>query len=475
MKNKFAIVVSSNQIFKDSLCMASVGDTNFLDFLLSRIQKAFPNHLKIFSMAFEDFQKVREEQTDQIKSFGFEPFMGDPVTTRRLSQTARVHKITDLVAVDIAHPLVSLHFVDKMMKSHVEKKSHLTICHNLPVNLAPVVVSAESINLYNSLSAGSMQAYFNIRKIVDTKNIYYSFMLAYPDYFKINFFEAPVKWQGAELDTFSDQFTSLTLKSQDNLNTIRDLIYTQKKEDITSDDVIDYMLITSMKNAWGRGNEFDTKRIVADQKEGTTAEGYRKMTQKEIDWFVLKDKKYLKSKAKSKSTILEVGCGHGRLISFLADHFKKVHGTDGSRQRYMEGRFRLRNRPNVHLSLSDGRSLAQYADKSMDFCFAHGVFVHINSKSIINNYIAEMARVTKKGGRIKFDIYHGEDVFGMTIRNFGLGARYTDAEIKGVLKSAGLKLVDIEHVFTRQYFRDPDDGQDYSALPLKQMLVIAEK
>ncbi len=52
MDKRYAIVVSSDQIFEESLPMASLGETTFLDFLLGRIQKACPDQFKELLLNF---------------------------------------------------------------------------------------------------------------------------------------------------------------------------------------------------------------------------------------------------------------------------------------------------------------------------------------------------------------------------------------------------------------------------------------
>lgn len=474
MPDRHGIVVTSDQIFENSLPMANLADSCFLDFTLERVAKAFPNAKKIFAMAFRDFQKVGEDLVKHIESFGFTMFMGDLNVARRLVNASAIHGLDVVVDIPIAYPLVSLHFVKDMLASHAKSGADLTLCHNMPVTMAPVVVTPAALSRFHSLSTPGFRAMFGMPEI-ELNPEYPQFMLGNPGYFKLNLFEAPIKWRGAGLNLFRGLTTELKLDSAERLPLLRDLIFTINKDNPTSDDVVDYVLIQNMQHQWGRPGDFDTKKIVADQAKGSTLDGYKQFTREEVDWFVLSDKKYLKGRDIAKSNLLEVGCGHARLLDVLSEHFREVHGIDITRERYMEGRFRLRGKPNAHIVHGDGRSLRQFGDDTFDFVICHGVLVHINSKEIINNYIREMGRVAKKGGRVKFDIYEGKDIFGITPQAFGLGARYEYDELRKVIASAGLKELDITEVFTRQYFRNPDDGKDYSNLPLKQLLVICEK
>jgi len=475
MEKNYGIVVSTDQVFEDSLAMASLGDKRFIDFLLSNIQKTFPEDKKIFAMAFRDLQRMRKDFVKLVESYGFEMFVADRDDAARLARVANIFELEHVAEIRLDCPLTSLNLVIDMVKSHIKTGCDLTICHNLPLTLSPAIANLKALSLYSSMANTNLVNTYKIQSAVKEAASFYGFMIANPGFFNTKFFEAPMGWQGAGFDPFADEFTRLRLDTMENVAEIRKIIYTINKDVITYDDVIDYVLIENMQKFWDKPLEFDAKRIVADQGDWDTDEKYLEMAEQEIKGFAIDDDKFINGKDSSKEKILEVGCGHGRLVRVLSELFKEVHGTDASNERYMEARYRLRNHANVYITRNDGRSLKHYPDSSFDRCFAHGVFVHINSKTIINNYIKEMARVLKKGCRTKFDIYHGKDVFAIGPRFFGVGARYSEQEIKDVLSDAGLKLVDIDYVNTQQYAREEKSGNDYSQLPLKQMLVIGEK
>lgn len=473
--SKVAIIVNSDQVFEDSLHLATVGGETFLEFLLGNVRSAVPGGRKIFAMAFRDLQQMSERLVNLVESFGFEMFIGDRDYANRLARAARLAGFEHVLDIDATCPLTSLHFVEEMLSAHLSSGRDLTVCHNLPRPLAPTIVRRAALGLCNSLVNTSMPKAFGLDGTLRPGATYQDFMLANPGHFSANLFEAPVRWEGAAFDPFAEELSALRLDVKENLPRIRDAIYTIGKHSLTSDDVIDVLLIRNMQKNWDRLEEFDTKYAVVDGANMSTDEEFEKATQYEINWFVLKDEKFLGQADLSTKSILELGCGHARLLRFLAPVFREVHGTDASSHRIREGGYRLRDFPNAHVSQADGRSLRQYADATFDYAFAHGVFVHIHSKSIIDSYIKEMARVVKPGGRIKFDIYHGRDVFGIGPRFFGIGARYTEDEIAEVFKEAGLKLLDISYISPRQYAREARSGKERSGLPLKQMLVVAEK
>jgi spore coat polysaccharide biosynthesis protein SpsF (cytidylyltransferase family)/SAM-dependent methyltransferase len=467
--NRVGIVVRSRQIYKESLLLASLGESNFLDYLLKKISKSFQDETKIFAMEFEDLQEVSEEIIKLIESYGFKFFMGESDYLIRIISAGRINNIEHVVDLKASCPLVSMDITHAMIDAHLHMKNDITVCQNLPNTIAPTIIRLNALIRTDHLMNTGFIKYHKLDNSFSKSDNYQSFMLANPSYFKINFFEGQYNW-GGKIDMFDEDFASLFLQ-KNNLSELRNIVYLSSKDDQTVDDIINYRLIKNMQTAWDQPNTFNTSYIVADQSAMSTPEGYRKEAEKETKWFVLDDLKFIGGRDLAGMKILEVGCGHGRLLRVLACHFKAVYGTDASKERYLEARYRCREFGNVNITRNDGWSLSQYQDGTFDFAFAHGVFVHINSKTIIQNYIKEMARVIKKNGRLKFDCYFGDDIFGISYRHFGIGGRFKEEEISKVFASSSLKLLDIDHVETRQFSRT---GPEYS-IPIKQVLVIGEK
>jgi len=352
------------------------------------------------------------------------------------------------------------------------------LAYDLTAYLAPAVASRKALARAKSMTLTGMPAALGLDKaLVQAEGGaegWAAFMAANPALFRLCFFEAPLSWQGAAFDPFGPDFAALRLDAPENLPHLRELVYTIGQDTVSFDDAVDFLLIRNMRRNWDQSTLFDTKYSVMDQSAAGTPEGYARMAEEEVTGFVLADQKLMQGRDPGTLSVLELGCGMGRLLRVLAGKFREVHGTDASRERHLESRYRLKDLANVLVTRNDGRSLAQYGDASFDVCFAHGVFVHIHSKGIIDNYIKELGRVLKQGGRVKFDIYHGKDVFGIGPRYFGVGARYDEDEIRASLAAGGLRPVDIGYL-TYQQFERSRSGREYSRLGLKQMLVVAEK
>lgn len=105
-------------------------------------------------------------------------------------------------------------------------------------------------------------------------------------------------------------------------------------------------------------------------------------------------------------TVLEIGCGVGRLLSRLVLRTPPARaiGVDISQNMIGYASHALRGAPNVTLAVNSGADLAMVGDASVDFAYAAHVFIHIHSISVASAYFAEVRRVLKPGGMFRFNI-----------------------------------------------------------------------
>ena len=102
-------------------------------------------------------------------------------------------------------------------------------------------------------------------------------------------------------------------------------------------------------------------------------------------------------------TVLDIGCGIGRLEKHLTRLFREIHGVDVSPQMIDMGKKRLKGYKNIHLHVNNGFNLSLFPDESFDFIFSYQVFQHIPRK-ITYNYIKEAYRVLRLGGIFRFQV-----------------------------------------------------------------------
>jgi ubiquinone/menaquinone biosynthesis C-methylase UbiE len=101
-------------------------------------------------------------------------------------------------------------------------------------------------------------------------------------------------------------------------------------------------------------------------------------------------------------TMLEVGCGAGRMTRSFARRFETVWAFDLSPEMQRRGQLFLRDFENVRWVLGDGTSLGEIEARSMDFAFSYLVLQHLPTQRLVLDAIREMLRVLKPGGLFLF-------------------------------------------------------------------------
>lgn len=103
-------------------------------------------------------------------------------------------------------------------------------------------------------------------------------------------------------------------------------------------------------------------------------------------------------------TVLDIGCGVGRLTRALAARAGHVYGLDVSREMLTFAEQYNHELANVEWVHGDGVGLAGVADASVNGCFSHVVFQHIPDSEITLGYLPEMGRVLRPGGWALFQV-----------------------------------------------------------------------
>jgi SAM-dependent methyltransferase len=96
-------------------------------------------------------------------------------------------------------------------------------------------------------------------------------------------------------------------------------------------------------------------------------------------------------------TVLDVGCGVGRLLKALTPQVSATIGIDVSAEMVERASGNLAGLP-VTLHVGDGTSLRPVADASVDGVVSLVVFQHIPDPQITLGYVREIGRVLRPGG-----------------------------------------------------------------------------
>ena len=126
-------------------------------------------------------------------------------------------------------------------------------------------------------------------------------------------------------------------------------------------------------------------------------------------------------------TVLDLGCGMGRLSFALADHFGEVLGIDVSPSLIAEGE-RHNDRPNVRFECGDGLGIKPQSIPEFDSVFSFEV-LYLLRPEILRPNLEDVFRILKPGG---------EFVFEMNVVPFSWKTRLS-MQFRNVLYAMGMK------------------------------------
>lgn len=193
---------------------------------------------------------------------------------------------------------------------------------------------------------------------------------------------------------------------------------------------------------WDESARTDTVRAIADSDDEVS---FQTSGRDEADAVL--------ALAPENASILEVGCGPGRILRHVAPHAAEVHGVDISREMIERGSADLADLPNVHWHLGNGYDLGMFADGTFDVAYSWVTFQHM-PKTIAYNYLTEVRRVLKPGGRFRLQVPNilRQDQFN-AFRHFTQPFFvehpfpmnfYTPMEIAKLLREAGLATENVD-------------------------------
>jgi SAM-dependent methyltransferase len=101
-------------------------------------------------------------------------------------------------------------------------------------------------------------------------------------------------------------------------------------------------------------------------------------------------------------SMLEVGCGAGRMTASFARRFGSVFALDIAEEMQNLAKQHLAGFQNIRWVLGDGTSLSDIPSESVDFAFSYLVLQHLPAEVFATAYVREMLRVLKQGGLFLF-------------------------------------------------------------------------
>lgn len=106
--------------------------------------------------------------------------------------------------------------------------------------------------------------------------------------------------------------------------------------------------------------------------------------------------------------ILDVGCGVGRILRAAAEATEKAVGIDVSEEALNKARNLLSGISNAELVKGNGLDFSELKASSFDLIISFAALGSIPAR-ILSNYLREFSRVLKIGGRLRVQIYLGQE------------------------------------------------------------------
>ena len=103
-------------------------------------------------------------------------------------------------------------------------------------------------------------------------------------------------------------------------------------------------------------------------------------------------------------TVLDFGCGVGRVSRSLSKYFDECYGIDISDEMINKANELNKNISNCKFQVSTNNDLKEFSNERFDFVYSNIVLQHILSKTDVKSIISEFLRVLKKDGLLVFQL-----------------------------------------------------------------------
>jgi len=209
-----------------------------------------------------------------------------------------------------------------------------------------------------------------------------------------------------------------------------------------------------MKRDWNKRADADAMFFVRakfDQTEKEFWAGNKPRDEKILGIKTPRFEQIIKDKNPKNMSILEIGCGIGRILIPMSEIFGEVTGVDISEKMIQIAKKYLKDISNCKVLENNGSDLSMFPDDYFDFCYSIIVFQHVPEKEIVANYIQEVSRVLKTGCIFRFQV-HGDIVNQPKKFDTWNGVRFTSLEIHKLAKENNFSIIEESGINTQYYW-----------------------
>ena len=159
-----------------------------------------------------------------------------------------------------------------------------------------------------------------------------------------------------------------------------------------------------MKEYWDKFAKGDEYGAVITDRKNMPCEEYDSSGKKHYERYILPFLAKHIIKNPKELTIIDLGCGTGRITQFLAQNFKEAIGTDVSEELINKANQDHHGISNMNFYLTSGKDLHQIKSESTDIGFSFAALQHIPCKKTVWQNFRETYRILKPGGRILMQV-----------------------------------------------------------------------
>jgi SAM-dependent methyltransferase len=169
-----------------------------------------------------------------------------------------------------------------------------------------------------------------------------------------------------------------------------------------------------MRRDWDDRARQDAFHYIASWRTGWTAADFLDSGEKDFSGLV---QPMLEScgLAAAGNTMVELGCGAGRMTGAFAKRYARVYGLDLSAEMLRRARELHPRERNILWMRVSGADLACIQRDSADLVFSYLVLQHVPSSPLALAYIREILRIVRPGGAFLFQ-FAGKRVKSMNLR-----------------------------------------------------------
>lgn len=202
---------------------------------------------------------------------------------------------------------------------------------------------------------------------------------------------------------------------------------------------LDPSVLEKMRADWDRRARKNARHFIATANSDWNEEKFYESGRLGVFHEILNDLgNVCQSKNAKDMTVLEIGCGAGRMTRALSEVFGEVYAVDISGEMIAKAITGLADRPNVHLFQNNGADLRVLGDVQFDFAFSYIVFQHIPSPEVIYSYVREVRRLLRPGGLFKFQV-EGVAPANGEVPNTWEGVHFSDAAAVEMAERCGFE------------------------------------